>query len=105
MPALENVFSWSKSRAEEFDECKRKYYYARYLSWGGWEAAAPAQVRLAYILKNLKNRWAWKGEVVHHVIETAMKSTEDIHHAMLSRLNSLPLIQIMTVRRTAGKFG
>ena len=74
MPGLENVFSWSKSRAEEFNECKRKYYFARYLSWGGWEAAAPAQVRLAYILKNLKNRWAWKGEVVHHVIETAMKA-------------------------------
>lgn len=74
MPALENVFSWSKSRAEEFEECRRKYFYARYLSWGGWEANAPRQVRLAYVLKNLKNRWAWKGETVHHVIETVMKA-------------------------------
>lgn len=73
MPALENIFSWSKSRAEEFEECKRKYYYARYLSWGGWEEHAPKPVRLAYILKNLKNRWAWKGETVHHVVESVLK--------------------------------
>lgn len=71
---LENVFSWSKSRAEEFDECRRKYFYARYLSWGGWEKNAAEKVRLAYILKNLKNRWAWKGEIVHHVIEDALKA-------------------------------
>lgn len=71
---LENVFSWSKSRAEEFDECRRKYFYARYLSWGGWEKNAPVRVRLAYVLKNLKNRWAWKGETVHHVIEDVLKS-------------------------------
>ncbi len=74
MPALENVFSWSKSRAEEFQECQRKYYYARYQSWGGWEANAPKEIRLAYVYKNLKNRWAWKGETVHHVIETVMKA-------------------------------
>ncbi len=74
MPALENVFSWSKSRAEEFKECQRKYFYARYQSWGGWDAGAPKDVRLAYVLKNLKNRWAWKGETVHHVIENVMKA-------------------------------
>ena len=71
---LENVFSWSKSRAEEFQECQRKYFYDRYASWGGWERQAPAEARLAYILKNLKNRWAWKGETVHHVIEDVLKS-------------------------------
>ena len=26
------------------------------------------------MLKNLKNRWAWKGETVHHIIEEVMKS-------------------------------
>ena len=72
--ALENVFSWSKSRAEEFEECQRKYFYDRYASWGGWDASAPAEARQAYILKNLKNRWAWKGETVHHVIERVLKA-------------------------------
>ncbi len=71
---LENVFSWSKSRAEEFEECRRKYFYSRYASWGGWNKDAPREARLAYVLKNLKNRWAWKGETVHHVIENALKA-------------------------------
>ena len=74
MAQLENQFSWSKSRDEEFRECRRKYYYSRYLSWGGWDKSAPQRVRLAYVYKNLKNRWAWKGETVHHVIEEVLKS-------------------------------
>ena len=72
--ALENVFSWSKSRDEEFRECLRKYFYDRYASWGGWEKTALKETCQAYILKNLKNRWAWKGERVHHVIEHVLKS-------------------------------
>jgi CRISPR/Cas system-associated exonuclease Cas4 (RecB family) len=71
---LENVFSWSKSRAEEFQECQRKYFYDRYASWGGWDKHAPREARLAYVLKNLKNRWAWKGETVHHTIEDVLKT-------------------------------
>ena len=71
---IENVFSWSKSRDEEFNECRRKYFYARYLSWGGWDLQSPKEVRLAYVLKNIKNRWAWKGETVHHLIEDVLKS-------------------------------
>jgi len=71
---IENVFSWSKSRDEQFRECQRKYFYDKYASWGGWDRTAPREARLAYILKNLKNRWAWKGETVHHVIEHVLKS-------------------------------
>ncbi len=74
MGFLENVFSWSKSRDEQFRDCQRKYFYDKYASWGGWDKTAPADIRLAYILKNLKNRWAWKGESVHHVIEEVLKS-------------------------------
>jgi len=72
--ALENVFSWSKSREEQFRECQRKYFYDKYASWGGWDRHAPKDARLAYVLKNLKNRWAWKGETVHHLIENVLKS-------------------------------
>lgn len=72
--ALENTFSWSKSRDEEFHDCARKYFYSRYASWGGWERGAPSEARQAYILKNIKNRWAWKGETVHHVVEHVLKS-------------------------------
>ena len=73
MGQLENVFSWSKSRDEEFRECRRKYYYNRYAAWGGWDLKAPPRTRLFYVLRNLKNRWAWKGERVHHAIEMVLK--------------------------------
>lgn len=71
---IENVFSWSKSRDGQFRECRRKYFYDKYASWGGWDAGAPKETRMAYVLKNLKNRWAWKGETVHHVIEDVLKA-------------------------------
>lgn len=74
MAALENVFSWSKSRDEQFREYQRKYYFDKYLSWGGWDARSPTRTRQAYIFKNLKNRWAWKGESVHHLVEEVLKS-------------------------------
>ncbi len=73
MAMLENVFSWSKSRDEQFRECQHKYFYDKYASWGGWDRSAPPPARMAYILKNLKNRWAWKGETVHHEIENVLK--------------------------------
>src|SRR3989338_2672676 len=71
---LQNVFSLSKSREEQFRECQRKYFYDKYASWGGWDRLAPKEARIAYVLKNLKTRWAWKGETVHHVIENVLKS-------------------------------
>lgn len=77
MAVLENVFSWSKSRDEQFRECQRKYFYDKYASWGGWNKDAPTTARQAYVLKNLKNRWAWKGETVHHVIEHVLKAMRD----------------------------
>jgi len=71
---IENTFSWSKSRDDIFKECKRKYYYYYYGSWGGWESDAPTNIREIYILKNLKNRYTWKGEVVHKVIARVLNS-------------------------------
>ncbi|MBI4432654.1 MAG: PD-(D/E)XK nuclease family protein [Candidatus Omnitrophica bacterium] len=71
---IENLFSWSKSTDEKFQDCPRKFYYDKYLSWGGWETSSPRRTRAAYVLKNLKNRWAWKGERTHHIIEQVLKS-------------------------------
>jgi hypothetical protein len=42
MPELTNDFSWSRSRDNTFQECKRRYYYHYYGSWGGWEAGVSA---------------------------------------------------------------
>lgn len=73
MGELKNTFSWSKSRDEKFRECPRQYYYHHYASWGGWDRKADPKVREFYILKNLKSRHMWLGEVVHHAIEDALK--------------------------------
>ena len=67
-----NDFSWSKSRHEKFQECLRSYYFFYYGSWGGWESAAPQEVRELYVLKKLGNRYAWAGSVVHDAIKDAL---------------------------------
>ena len=61
MRDLQNEFSWSKSRHEKFAECPRAYWFHYYGSWGGWDAAAPRDVRELYVLKNLSSRWQWAG--------------------------------------------
>ena len=71
MGELTNEFSWSRSRDHTFQECRRKYYYHYYGAWGGWDAAAPEDVRRLYILKQLSSRQQWAGRVVHDAIEMA----------------------------------
>ena len=73
MALLQNLFSWSKSRDEKFRECPRQYYFHHYGSWGGWDRSADSRTREIYILKNLKSRQMWSGEVVHHAVENALK--------------------------------
>ncbi|HSA58808.1 MAG TPA: PD-(D/E)XK nuclease family protein [bacterium] len=87
---LKNLFSWSKSRDEKFRECPRQYYYHHYASWGGWDRQADPKAREIYTLKNLKSRHMWLGEVVHHVIEDALKHYRETREmpteAFLARL-------------------
>jgi PD-(D/E)XK nuclease superfamily len=72
MAELANDFSWSRSRDNTFQECKRKYFYQYYGSWGGWEAGVSPEVRRLYILKQLASRQMWAGRVVHEAIEMAL---------------------------------
>src|SRR3989454_9175316 len=72
MAELTNDFSWSRSRDNAFQECKRRYYYHYYGAWGGWDAAAPEEVRRLYVLKQLASRQQWAGRVVHDAIEMAL---------------------------------
>ncbi len=74
MSDFKNEFSWSVSRDALFTECKRKYYYNYYGSWGGWDSNISDTVaRELYVLKNLQLRWMWKGNAVHHEIERILK--------------------------------
>ena len=59
MAEIRNEFSWSKSRDEVFMTCPRQYYFNYYGYWGGWKATAPQRTWQVYMLKNLKNRFAY----------------------------------------------
>jgi hypothetical protein len=72
MRELTNEFSWSRSRDNAFQDCRRKYYYHYYGSWGGWEPDAPEDLRRLYVLKQLMSRQQWAGRVVHDAIELAL---------------------------------
>jgi len=82
-----NQFSWSVSRDRTFRECPRKYYFNYYGHWGGWESDTPERTRKIYVLKQLKNRAIWAGEVVHDCIARSLKN--------LSR--DIPVLPIETI--------
>jgi hypothetical protein len=73
MSDFKNEFSWSISRDSLFRQCRRAYYYNYYGYWGGWDKNGADEVtRVLYVLKNLQNRWQWKGSMVHHEIERVL---------------------------------
>ncbi len=71
-PGLTGDLTWSLSRDKRLRDCLRKYYLQHYLSREGRAPDAPQDLRELYILKHLKSRHMWVGEVVHHLIETAL---------------------------------
>ncbi|MBI5510123.1 MAG: PD-(D/E)XK nuclease family protein [Deltaproteobacteria bacterium] len=64
------TWSWSKDR--RLKDCLRRYYLHHYVSRGGASAGAQPLTREAYLLKNLRNRHMWVGEVVHEMIELGL---------------------------------
>ena len=74
MSSLANEFSWSHSRHETFQTCLKRYYFAYYASWGGWEETAPARTRELYLLKRLHTRQQWAGHHAHQTIEFLLKN-------------------------------
>lgn len=77
MPELTNTFSWSRSRDNTFQECRRRYFFQYYGAWGGWETDAPAETRRLYVLKQLASRQMWAGRVVHDAIEMILKAVAE----------------------------
>ena len=64
--------SWSLSRDRRLRDCLRKYYLQHFGSRGGGQAGASGEAREAYVLKHLRTRHMWVGEVVHEMIELAL---------------------------------
>ncbi|NKB25109.1 MAG: hypothetical protein GKR87_12180 [Kiritimatiellae bacterium] len=76
MAELINTFSWSFSAANDFDECRRKRYWAKYAMWNGWNASAPQLKRDAYRLTKIENRYSLKGHAVELAIMWALKQKQ-----------------------------
>ncbi|MFH1762488.1 MAG: PD-(D/E)XK nuclease family protein [bacterium] len=85
---LKNEFSWSKSREQMFRECLRKYYYNYYLSWNGWESDCSPEVRKSYVLKQLKSRQIWAGEIIHSCIDHSLKNLQ----------NNIPVMELDKIK-------
>ncbi len=75
MGYFKNTFSWSFSRNNLFHECKRKYYYNYYGYWDRWSKNQDKDSisRILYVLKNLDNRWSWKGKAIHREVAMVLK--------------------------------
>jgi hypothetical protein len=90
---LKNTFQWSVSRERTFRECPRQYWFNHYGFWPGWEFDADARTRDIYVLKQLKSRQTWVGEVVHDCIKHSVEN--------LSRgIRVLPVDEILKITRS-----
>ncbi len=67
-----NEFSWSRTRDNVFQECRRRYFYHYYGAWGGWDASADERARACYVLKQLGTRQMWAGRLVHEAVERSL---------------------------------
>jgi hypothetical protein len=92
MGSLPNEFSWSISRKEIFDYCRRKYYLNYYGSWGGWDLYAPEETQLVYFLKQRSFADMWVGDAVHKAIRYTITkrntiTEKEVGDALLRRLD------------------
>ena len=76
---LANEFSWSRTRDNIFQECRRRYYLHYYGAWGGWDPGVDPAIRALYVLKQLGTRHMWAGRVVHEAVERALQALRDGH--------------------------
>jgi hypothetical protein len=79
VPERINEFSWSRTRDQAFQECRRRYYYQYYGAWGGWEPDADQLARALYVLKQLGTRHMWAGRLVHEAIERSLLALRHGH--------------------------
>jgi CRISPR/Cas system-associated exonuclease Cas4 (RecB family) len=89
---LRNTFQWSVSRDRVFRTCPRQYWFSHYGFWGGWEWEVDERTREIYMLKQLKARPVWVGEVVHACIQHSIEN-------MSRRVPLLPVDEILRITR------
>ena len=70
---FKNQFSWSFSRHNSFETCKRKYYYSYYGCWGGWDKNADEKIKMLYALNKMTSLPMLAGSIVHDEVERTLK--------------------------------
>lgn len=65
---------WSVSRDKRLRNCPRKYYLFHFASRGALQPGATHRARELFILRTLRNRYMWVGEVVHNMIELCLSA-------------------------------
>lgn len=76
MAELINTFSWSISARNDFEECPRRRFWAKYAMWGGWKAEAPELARAAYRLAKMENRFTLQGNAVERSVMWALRQIQ-----------------------------
>lgn len=89
---LRNDFQWSVSRDRTFRECPRQYWFNHYGFWGGWEPGVESRTREIYVLKQLKTRPTWIGDVVHRCIRQSLEN-------LARGITVLPVSEILSITR------
>ena len=77
MAELKNVFSWSFSAAEDFDQCRRRRYWSKYAMWGGWSNSSSEIQKTAYRLNKMDNRWGLMGQATEKAIMWILKEFQE----------------------------
>jgi len=89
---LRNTFQWSVSRDRTFKTCLRQYWFNQYGFWDGWRYDADPRTREIYVLKQLKTRPVWVGDIVHTCIQRSLEN-------MSRRVSLLPVEEILRITR------
>lgn len=74
MPPLKNTLSWSYTNMRAYAACQRQYWYKKFGGWNGWIEKDPqSERRITWLLGKVQNRWMWRGDVVHGMIEHLLR--------------------------------
>ncbi len=65
---------WSVSRHKRLHDCLRKYYLFHFASRGGMQPGATRRQRELTVLRSLRTRHMWVGEIVHEMVELALNA-------------------------------
>jgi CRISPR/Cas system-associated exonuclease Cas4 (RecB family) len=78
--AFKNTLSWSHSTMKQYETCPRQYWFKKFGGWNGWtDRDSASERRRIWLLGKVQNRWMWRGDVLHAVIEEILRNVRAGH--------------------------